>query len=452
MRKQLVYFIFAILLLADALAIGVAPSRNEIFFEAGAKKEGIFRIINSELKDMNIAIYAKGALMNNIKFAESKIHLSSSEAEKTIHYDFILPYELPVGDTVTEIFIVELSDNSDSNMVKANIGVIHKLIVKVPYPDQYLQGILFIGDARPNEETTFTVTLANLGTKDINKIKGQIIIKDFAGNAKAKIDTNEISLAAGKKGKVTAVWIPNLNSGNYIAEALVEYDNSKILSIEKEFDLGEPLLDITELRVGTFKLGSIAKFDILVKSNWNSQINDIYANTEMRTIDGAIIDTYKTPSAIISAYSTQELNYFWDSKDSLEGEYIILAKVNYLGRVREKTYLLNVKSDKIIIRPDAATGFAVEQAKPAGDKTGLLIGVVILLVIIIIVLLTVKLKARGGASSSKEETSANLQLKGFIRAKLKEGISVAAIRDNLIKKGWKKEIIDRIILEIEDES
>jgi hypothetical protein len=341
--------------------------------------------------------------------------------------------------------VVESADNAGGNRLQANIGVIHKLYVQVAYPEEYIEGMLFIGETKPNEATTFSILLTNVGSKDLSKIKGQILIRGPNGEGVAKILTNEISLKTKEKSKLTASWIANTAPGTYHAQAIIEYDN-KILVLEKDFDVGEPLLDIEALRVGPFKLGTIARFDITLKNMWNQEIKDVFGVTEITDKNGALVNTYKTSSVDVPAEGKKDITSFWDTRDVSPGEFLITIKTQYLGRIREKIYELTVEQDKIKV--NSLSGEAVAR-QPVSQNTqeNYIIWIIVLIFTVIVLKLVLDFMVR----IKKVRVAENPELRRIIKEKLKEGFSKTAIIDNLLDKGYSKEIIEKEMLKAEDE-
>jgi hypothetical protein len=311
-KKSFIWIIVCLILVSYVSGLGLSPSKLELFFEENTKKESYFRIINNENKDLKLSLFVRGDLAKYVELGSSIITIPENEPEAIIRYTVNYPSNLKPGVHKVEILAVE-NENTVGNILLANIGLVHQVNIRVPYPDQYLEGTLFISETRPNEKTTFTVSLYNVGTKDIEKIKGSIIISGSDGQPVLSIKTNEISLKAGQKSKITGEWIVNLNPGTYNAKAMVEYDNDKILVLEKDFDIGEPLIDIDSLSIGPFKLGTIAKFDISLSNKWNQDMLNIFADTEIRDDKGVLVETYRTSSVVLPSLGSAKLSSYWDT-------------------------------------------------------------------------------------------------------------------------------------------
>ncbi len=479
MKKQIMNAIFVMMIFVSLAAhvsgLGVAPARSEMFYESLQEIDVLFKIINNEQKELRVTLIAKGELAQYVTIEENVINIPAGQYETTAKYKINFPVKLPPGEKSLEVWVLELADQSggnESNILKANIAVVHKLIVHVPYPDQYLEGILFISEAKPNEKVSFTISLSNLGSKDIRSIKGRIIIKDGNGQAVSQSLTNEISLDTKGKSKVTANWIASEMPGTYTAQAIVEYDDGKIITLEKSFDVGEPLLEIESLKIGPFKLGTIARFDILIRNKWNQNINNVFGLTEIRDKNNQVVNNYKTASVDIPAGADKEISSYWDTKDVTPGDFSIGIRADYLGRVREKTYELSVKENEIIV--NSMTGEVIG-GKEKSNSSLFAIGLVISLLIGAVSFAIIK---KNKETPAKKEGVQNLTYKTqpektfaqpapivkqipketmaaierYIDYNMRQGISIHALKQKMLEKGYDEDFVDSIILKVEDKS
>ncbi|NTV23076.1 MAG: hypothetical protein HGA85_01715, partial [Nanoarchaeota archaeon] len=346
-----------------AHAVGVAPARTEVFYESLKETDIIFNVINNEQSSGKIALIAKGDLAEYITFESDSVYISSEEYQKPVKYKINFPVKMSPGQHTADIWVVKSDQDpskAEGDILNVNIGVIHKLIVNVPYPDQFIDGMLYIKPALPGEEAEFTIMLSNIGTKDISSVKAQILITDPENQGVAKLSTNEIGLKQKEKSKIIAKWRPDQVQGTFKAQAIVEYDGGKIIVLEKGFDIGEPLLEIETITVESFRLGTIAKFDIMLKNTWNQDLINIFGDTEIRDSQGTIVSKYKTSAIDVPSFGRKELGAYWDTKQASEGDYMISVRRPYLGKLKEETYRLKVETDRITV--NSLTGQVISDA------------------------------------------------------------------------------------------
>ena len=459
MKKIVTTLILALLLISFVGAFGVAPSHKNINFEPREEYTLNFRIINDEHKDMKVGVYAKGELAEYVEIENGIIDISFDEFEKTVEYKLSLPQKLPPGENKLSIFAVQLDDETedeDFTVIKTNLGVIHNLIVNVPYPGHYLQGMVFVSEAKPDEKVTFTISVSNLGNVPIKKAIGTIIITDSEDNRVAQIKTKSISLRSGEKSKLVGEWIANVDPGTYHVQAVVEYD-SKLLVLEKDFDVGEPLVDIKDIQIAQFKLGSVAKFDIVLESKWNNEIKEVKTTTEIHDQNSNLMSSYESSEADIPAMGTKIVKSYWDTEGVNPGEYFLSVRLRYFGRVREKNYEISVSQNNIEFLGSPFTGRVIEESD-TGEEVSIvpfLIALGIVLLVVTAILLIKKGKKPVQAPVIEKKIIESIKPKGlreYIKFNMSQGISIKAIKKRALAKGFDEQEIDEIILEIEDQN
>jgi len=445
MKKLTIYLIQAIILIGYVSALGIAPSHHEILFEPNTVHEIKITIINNNNKDMKLVLIPKQDLAPYIQVPDKIIHIKKDEYSKDVTYKVTLPEKLTPGTRTTDLLLVQIDDKENldkENIIKASLGIIHQLRVLVPYPDQYLQGSIYTPEFEYNKSAEITISMVNLGNKKIDKITGSIIISDQNNQGLAYIDTTEVSLDPKEKGKITATWKVNVNPGRYTMQAIIQY-NDKILLLSKEIDIGRPFVEITDLRTYPFRLGTIAKLDVSLKNNWNKIIQNVYSQVQIKDQEESIVSDYETGTTDLPAYGLVDLPIYWDTKGVNEGEYNFHIKTFYMGRFTEKIFETLVSEDSIYVKGSTPTGEVTGSRSNVGTPVAAL---VLILIIIIIILLLKNLKR----PKIKIPEESRLTIDRFIKKKLNQGYSPDAIRKNLMKKGWNKDLIDDEMMKIED--
>jgi hypothetical protein len=442
--RKLTLLLIMIMIIPTAYSIGVAPAYKEIFFEPGKELDLSFRIINNENKEMDVMIYGKGELANNAEIPAS-IHMKSDELEKTIDYKVILPLKLSPGLNTLSIFAVESNtDPGNIDVVKTNLGVVHKLKVNVPYPGKYLQGMMFVEGDNPEEDIQFTLSLNNLGTEEINGIKGTIVIRDPNGIGVSQIATSEASLKPKEKGKLTGIWSPD-EKGRYIAQAVVSYGN-EVLLIEKELDVGEALITIKDIRVVKFKLGDIAKLDILLENNWNEDIPGVLTKTIIYDSSSNKISDFDSSKTDIGKNSIEEVPSYWETQEVEPGNYMLNIVLEYLGKKNEKNFEVSVDEDSFTVL-NGATGNVVQSEK----KTINIIPFLSFAAVIALIVAGIKFFPKINKRQAKKY-QIDPKIKEYLRNNLSQGISIKALKQKLLDSGYKEDYVDQAILEAEDET
>jgi len=378
----------------------VAPSRKVIEYEQGVKTLE-FRIINNNRQDMKLALYPVGELADYITIDNDVMKISASESEKTVYYTIDLPADLEPGAREAGIVVVELPQtfaSTDDNLVvtdetavlfgkkekdtlvSATTAVVAKLQINVPYPGVYAEANLYVTEANVEEKTTFTISLFNKGSQSITP-SGTIIIKGPTNEEIARVDAGSTTISAGGEGKLVANWLADVQPGTYVAEAVINY-NGKMVKPTRNFAVGNLAVEIKDLKVNSFRLGSIAKLDVGLASHWNQKIDDVYADMQILDQKGNKVDEIKTNTYSLEPYGEETVSGYWDTQGVLVGEYDINVIVNYQGKTSEKLFETVVGADSILTKETGSLSAQVvgSEEKPSDTKVSFLTIIVLVLI------------------------------------------------------------------------
>ena len=118
----------------------------------------------------------------------------------------------------------------------------------------------------------FIIPVLSLGEENINKASATIDILGPTNEKLATVKTDEKAVESKNRRDLTAKWKADVNPGVYHAVAVVNYDG-KLVRVEKNFGVGNLLIDVVDVKVKNFKLGGIAKFEISLENKWNQKID-----------------------------------------------------------------------------------------------------------------------------------------------------------------------------------
>ena len=346
--KPILLIIVILVLASQAYALGIAPSHIDVIFEPGLEKTIQLKVMNNVHKDFDVVIYAEGELAEYITIENPTIKLSKDEDSKIISYKVKLPQSFEKqGLHEAKVVVREIpKETKGGTTITAAVAVVSKLKVMVPYKGKYAEIKLFVTNFKENEESNFAVEVKNLGTQDILEAYAIVNIYDPSNNKVATVTSNKESIESKDNEILIAKWKPNLKSGNYRAVATLMYDNLNTRD-EKSFSIGTMFLDINSITVDNFKLGGIAKFDILVENEWNEEVPQVYADTSIGNEKGKIYSTYKTSNVDIPAFGQQEINSFLDTSKLSVGRYKLNVDLNYLSQKAGMIFDIMVEQNKI---------------------------------------------------------------------------------------------------------
>ncbi|MDP3881250.1 MAG: hypothetical protein Q8Q31_00010 [Nanoarchaeota archaeon] len=340
-------FIFLIVYgLPGVLALGVTPGRTTLDFSPGLKKNVDVTVINSQKSNVDLGISVQGELSSSIKLKQNSLNMKSNEEEKKISFEINLPDQLEPGLHTAEIVIRQKSARTSSGQANINteLAVVTQVSVYVPYPGKYIDAQLSItGDEKRKK---FVIPIVNRGKETIQKASAVISIYDSQGKFVRNIETNSISIDPSAKAEIAADWVVNVPQGRYNAKAVIDYDGQDYI-VEKEFDVGEFVLDLMQVFVKDFRLGDIAKFNLVVRNKWNEPISRAYA--EMRVFDEEFneIADIKSATYDIPAGMKTEMVYYWDTKGVSAGLYNANIVLYYADKKTQQDLQLDVRGDRI---------------------------------------------------------------------------------------------------------
>jgi hypothetical protein len=374
------FIILFIIIAAAVNAYGIAPSRDLIPFDM---KEHTFtvRIVNSEHKDFTMAIYLSGELKDYATLDTTLVKLTKDDQEKSITYTIKLPNTLEPGQRDLDVLFIELPQDyqSDTSNVKAGVATIYQLKIDVPYPGTYADGTLYVSNAKKGEPIIFTTVLYNKGQNDI-LADVDIIIKGPTNEEIRRFKLGQASIPKGSQGKIEGSITNDLNPGEYVAEAIIQY-NGETAVLRKVFYSGDMFIDVKSVDTSTFKIGTVATFDVNIENKWNQPINDVYADVTVLDNKGNSVSTYKSGTVSISPLGTQSIRAYWDTKDNTIGNYDLKIILNYAGKTTEKIFKTVIGIDSIKVS-DFTSGQVIASGT-AGDSKYTLVLILLLVILVI---------------------------------------------------------------------
>ena len=339
--KMIVVLIFLVITVQNVYALGISPASTVVNFEPGLSREVMLRILNSQNNDMDAVISAEGELSEYVIFDTNAVSFTSDESVKPFTFRFALPQKIETpGDNDVNIVITEVpkSTGEGATMIEARISVVSKLRIKVPYPGTYAEGELYVSAS--DEDVTITIPVTNFGTDDLF-VRANIKIFDD-GKELEEIDTESIEVGIGDIGKIISHWnAPSKGSYN----ALVEVDYGKVITLEKDFFVGEVFMNVDDVSLGEFELGDVVDVDIVLESEWNYVVEDVYADVVVKDKDGNKVNEFKTTSEDISDLSKGTLKGYWDTTGISSDVYEFVIKLNYAGKTSEEIVMVDIEQE-----------------------------------------------------------------------------------------------------------
>jgi len=343
----LLFIIVFVMISSEVLAFGVSPGRKQ--FDYQPQLDGQIKIINSHKQSVDLIVVARGELSEYIIFGEHAIKLSPETHEVSIPYTVRVPQEkLKQGPNQIDVFVMPLSLFASESTVSAQAGIITSIIINVPYDGIYAVGRL---DFNANTKEII-IPVTNMGTEGIRNVKVSATVIGPTSEIILSKSANEDTLGI-KETKEFIIPIKEVESGNYMLRATIEYDD-KIIVLERQVSIGTQRAVIQSIDLQDFNYGQINRIDIGIKSEWNQVINDAYAMIEIIGPSGQLVERIKTPGETIQPFRTATLRGYWDTSGILPGDHQIIGTVVAEGGNDTKTVLVTISPTGIVVHDPTA--------------------------------------------------------------------------------------------------
>ncbi len=373
--------IMAILLMAGiVMALGVTPGRTTLNFEQNLEKEVKFAVLNNEHKDARAAIYARGDLAEYIEIPIKEIELKADKDSEELTYKIKLPSELEEpGLHEAEVIVREItSGNREEISIGTMQAVVSQLHVYVPYPGKYIVAKLDIVGGKVDKRTMFFVPLINFGDENVKSAKAEIIVMDMYEKAINKVETNEQPIAAKGRAELSAQMDSSkLLPGVYRVIAKVIYDGLTTTA-ENTIYIEDFLLIPLDVSVRDFKLGEIAKFNILTENIGNINIQDASSLIMLYSKEGLTVANVKSIPLDFEPLEKKEMASYWDTAGIKTDDYTGKLILMYGDKSDERKIITLVGKESIKVEIIGVTGYAVAAEKAAPSASPMAIVTVLL--------------------------------------------------------------------------
>lgn len=381
-KRFLFLFLLMVIFLGEVTALGITPARTTLDFSSDLEVEKTFTILNSEGKDMDIVIYAQGDLGKNIYLTENTFSISANEESKQISFKIKLPKDLNPGLNTGEIVIMNLPGKGTTSeaFVGAVLSIVHQVHVYVKYPGKYAEADLNIIDANQNEDVVFIIPVISRGEHDLVSVKANIDVYNQLNEKITSFNSVDISIKSGERGEIVHKWNAEVPIGRYLAKVTLIYDG-ETKSLEKQFKVGKSDLEIQSVDVKNFRLGDIAKFEMLIENKWSEPIKGAYTQMQIFDSNQKLISDVKSASYDFEPLSKNNLVSYWDTAGVREGSYETKLFLKYGEQSTQKNLELKVSSNKIEV---IGVGYVISSAESGESNsliTVLITGIVVLILI-----------------------------------------------------------------------
>ena len=324
MEKKVIILLFIILILTETIfALRVSPAIIRDNFKPGLERVIEYSVLGEDPKK-ELELYVNGDLAEYVKLNKEKLVGGGV---------FTATLKLPekIEKPGRHVIVVGVREKVDEELINANIGTSVTIqiiiVIDVPYPGKYLEISLKSNDANVGEPVNFELEIINKGKEKVNITPEIEIISNEQIIKTLYFKNREIN--SQENIKLRKVFdTTDYNPGNYTGVALVDY--GIIARAESKFRIGELVVNIINYTKQII-IGGIKKFDIEIGSEWNNNIEGVYA--EVFILDNSeTLLSFKTSSTSLTPWEKKTIQGFFDTDNFTIGFYDFNMTLIYYGR------------------------------------------------------------------------------------------------------------------------
>ncbi len=317
-------------------SLGMTPAKSEFNFESGSKIEIPYRVY-ADNPYKEIQVYAEGDLSQYVSIDKNKFFGGGS---------FTVTLNLPAsvdkpGKNLLYIAAEEVPDKD--SFISTAIKLKSLILVHVPYPGRYIEADLNIPDVNVNEMVPVDLKILSRGTAETS-VKPEINFYDSSGKHIDKLTFSPELLRTNDEKHFRKI----LNSSSYgpddyLAEAIIDYGGQDIMIINRTFRIGNLKVDVINF---TREIDArLSKFIINVKSNWNGEVREVYADVNISNGEEELV--FRTPSVDLAAWQQKEIIGYVEADNLAPGTYKAEIRLNYLGQTTYASGDIEIKGDTV---------------------------------------------------------------------------------------------------------
>jgi hypothetical protein len=289
-------------------ALGISPAVVELDFTPGGKHEILYTVISDQPQTEIEIMSGGGPFGEYIRLSKKKI-VGPGTFKLTVEFpdEIDSPGENRVGIGVKEA-------PPEDQFLGTSISISGVIIINAPYPGRYIEADLIVADGNVDEEVPVESYVINRGKEDVNV---NVNVGIFSEEAMVH---NMVFTPVVLKSNEEKYFRKFLNTtgyrpGNYFAEAVFNYGNEVI--VNKTFRIGSLFVDVINF-TERLPSGGIQKFYIDVKSLWNNNLPEVFADVNVS--NSSYSEIFRTPSVDLRNWEGKTLVGFLDT-EGLDGNY-----------------------------------------------------------------------------------------------------------------------------------
>ncbi len=248
-------------------ALGISPGKIVILYDENELfHDFTFRAVSRDevVSNLSLTINAQGDLAQEISFEPMR-------EDGSFVGHIMLPVGLLPGEHTQMIMFGEQVGSNST--VTGSVAVAGQLVIKVPYPEQYLTGTMGATTDSGSGDTQITVVLENLGSVEVFPDDIEVRIQDF-GQTKETLHMAPEVVEALSFSKASIVYSGarkgTIVPGEYTGVVRVPYANRELL-LQQPIVVGRPIVNILDMKYVP-EQGIIQPVDVIGTLRWNRPI------------------------------------------------------------------------------------------------------------------------------------------------------------------------------------
>jgi hypothetical protein len=381
-KKTLILTLLLITLLSTTVsAWGVAPSRQFADNKQAPQEMEVY-VMNNEFKEGYFRVSFSGELAPYAKYQGELIHLTEIDDKVRVPFILDINNQLQPGKNTLTIILEEITGQTNAGLGSI-VTLVAEVIVKVEVEGSFISAKIAVSPSDTNEATPITISLMNMGTETVS-VFADVTIRGPSNEPLTMFSTEKKILSPSNTGKIESFWQGEKYSGTYTADVTVHY-GEKFIVLKEAFSIGDNTLVSESISAVTFTLGTIVPLDIVVRNNWNTEKQNVYAELFVLAKTGAIVQSFKSSSETIPSRSKEIMQAYWDTTKLVVGEYDLHVLMHFDDKTTEQEYPVIVSMDKLSVQTPTGEVIGGTDAPPADSKFLLLILLIVVLIVVNII-------------------------------------------------------------------
>jgi hypothetical protein len=443
MKKLSFYLLIFVLLVTSVSALRISGDKVKfnIPFEPNYTLSKTFTVTNNDgyISSYDIfPIYMGGADLREYFTVEpNKFEGVGSGDSREFKVTLNLPEKIDYPG-ITETWVKVKTSKVNSVGISAVPALAIRYIFFILYPFKYLEWGFSAPNLNVDEESSFRITMNNLGEPVINSAKANIEIIDMrTNNSVTTLKTSTTyNIQSKETPEIKATFSSvGLKPGQYKAIATFSWDEN-ISTEEKFFRIGQMdvvMHNFTRL----FEVDSINRMFINVSSGWNNKIKHLDAKILIYDLEtNQELTSFKALSSSLDPWENKKLEAYFDTKGLEKKEYKAVIEFKFDGLIKKVEGIIRIDENINAEIVDEIPGkFNLNFSEVLTTMNLMIFLLVVFLLINVYLLVTYVIK-----KEKKIDPEVIIRVK-----KLQEKYNDLYIKDLMIKRGWDEPTIDKIL-------